>query len=61
MCSIKEGHDQKVQSVTLRYKQQGHGKRYKGVKDTLIECLVYRLVLILPVEEQLTNSSFNKE
>ena len=61
MCSIKEGHDQKVRSMTLPYKQQGHGKHYKGVEDTLIGCLVHRLVLILPVEEQSTDSSFNKE
>ena len=57
VCSTKEGRDQKVRSVTLRYKQQGHGKLYKGVEDTLIECSVHRLVLILPVEEQVVDSS----
>ena len=57
VCSTKEGRDQKVRSVTLRYKQQGHGKLYKGVEDTLIERSVHRLVLILPVEEQVVDSS----
>ena len=57
VCAIKEGRDQKVRSVTLRYKQQGHGKMYKGVEDTVIERSVHRLVLVLPVEEQ----SVNKE
>ena len=56
VCSIKKGRDQRVRSVTLRYKQQGHGKMYKGVEDTLIERSVHRLVLILPVEEQTISS-----
>ena len=55
VCSTKEGRDQKVRSVTLRYKQQGHGKTYKGVEDTTIERSVHRLVLILPVEDQVTS------
>ena len=55
VCSVKEGRDQKVRSVTLRYKQQGYGNQYKGVEDTLIERSVHRLVLILPVEEQVVN------
>ena len=42
VSSTKEGRDQKVRSVTLRYKQQGHGKQYKGVEDTLIERSVHR-------------------
>ena len=55
--STKEGRDKKIRSVTLRYKQQGHGKMYKGTEDTLIERSAHRLVLILPVEEQVLTSS----
>ena len=52
VCSAEKARDGKVRSVKLRYKQQGHGKAYKGLQDTEITRSVHRLVLILPLEEQ---------
>ena len=57
VCFTKEGRDQKLQSVALPYKQQGHGKQYKGVENTLIERSVQKLALILPVKEQVFDRS----
>ena len=53
VCRADKSRDGKVRSVTLRYKQQGKDNTYKGVVDTEIKRSVHRLVLILPVEEQI--------
>ena len=46
------GSDGMVRDVAIRYKNQGPGAEYRGVKDTVIKISVHRLVVLLPVEEQ---------
>ena len=57
VCRAEKGRDERVRSVTLRYKQQGKNNTYKGLMDTEITRSVHRLVLILPVEEQTKGSN----
>ena len=47
------GSDGKVRDVSLRYKHQNIGARCSGQQDVLINRSIHKLVLLLPVEEQL--------
>lgn len=46
------GRDGVVRDVDLRYKIVKHGKGYDGDMDKIIGRSVHRLVVLLPVEEQ---------
>ena len=49
---VKSSKDDKVRDVILRYKVQGDSRDYKGVKDTIIDRSVHRLVIVVPAEER---------
>ena len=49
---VKPSSDSKVRDVVLRYKVQSDGRDYKGVKDTMIDRSVRRLVIVVPAEER---------
>ena len=53
VSEILDSSDGRVRSVRLRYKRQGPNGTYKGLRDTHVDRSVHRLVMILPVEEQL--------
>ena len=51
VVSIESSRDDKVRDVTLRYKQQKHGIKYKGQANAYIKRSVHRIVVLIPVEE----------
>lgn len=53
MIRANPGCDGIVRDVNLRYKVMRGGKVYDGCKDKIMSRSVHRLVVILPVEEQM--------
>ena len=49
---VKSSKDGKVRDVILRYKFQTESRDHKGVKDTLVDRSVHRLVIVVPAEER---------
>ena len=45
--------DKRVWDVSIRHKNQGPGAKYRGVQDTVVRRSSHRLVLLLPIEEQI--------
>ena len=52
VIEAKPGSGGLVRDVSIRYKSQSRGNRYKGQQDIIVKRSANRLVLLLPVDEQ---------
>ncbi|CAC5368506.1 unnamed protein product [Mytilus coruscus] len=55
IVEAKSSRDGVTRDVTVRYKNIGPGTKYTGTQDLLIRKSAHRIVVLLPVEEQISN------
>ncbi|CAC5382020.1 unnamed protein product [Mytilus coruscus] len=55
IVEAKSSRDGVTRDVTVRYKNIGPGTKYTGTQDLLIRRSAHRIVVLLPVEEQISN------